>query len=318
MLSGFILTYSHAGEKELGATFLKRFYFARFARIYPVYLLCLLAAAYVDWDQMVSARVHVVAYVADLLMVQTWSLRVVSFFNVPAWSVSSEVFFYLVFPFVFLRLRPSGDGRRTRRLALLGVAGFWLLAMAAPLMGLIWYPVGSWHEEGAMFPFWVRRFPVLALPEFLSGICLAWYFLLARPKRRSVWVMVVLPTALLLSALLFADHLPALMLHNGLLIPLYAWILLGLCEESWISRALSSRPLVLLGEASYSLYLVHLLFAVWVLETFHLNDGLQYLWWKLGAVLLLSVALHLGVERPSRKGLLRWWNTRHPRPARAG
>jgi hypothetical protein len=51
-------------------------------------------------------------------------------------------------------------------------------------------------------------------------------------------------------ALVFSGHLPAIMLHNGLLIPLYALVILGLSYPNWISRLLSPSWLILLGEAS--------------------------------------------------------------------
>ena len=122
-LSGFILAYSHAPEYELGKGSARRFWVARFARIYPVYLLSMLFAGYVGF-QYFRQSIHVFAFVADLLMVQSWSVRMVNFFHVVAWSLSVEMFFYFAFPFLLLPLRPA-----TRTRNYLAVCGFWLLAM---------------------------------------------------------------------------------------------------------------------------------------------------------------------------------------------
>lgn len=122
-LSGFILAYSHAPEYELGKGSARRFWVARFARIYPVYMLSMLFAGYVGF-QYFRQSIHVLAFVADLLMVQSWSVRMVNFFHVVAWSLSVEMFFYFAFPFLLLPLRPA-----TRTRNYLAVCGFWLLAM---------------------------------------------------------------------------------------------------------------------------------------------------------------------------------------------
>jgi peptidoglycan/LPS O-acetylase OafA/YrhL len=304
LLSGYILTYSHANEEhriENGAAFRWRFYFARFARIYPAYLMTLLAAGWVLRTQF-QVRSHALAFVADLLMVQTWSLRMVSFFNVPAWSVSSEVFFYAVFPFVVFGLRPSNRWR-----ALLNVAMFWALALVMPMICLLYAPQGAWHEGGGLFAFWVRRFPVFALPEFLAGISLGWLYVCFRPSARAALWLSVMGATGTMAALYFADRLPALLLHNGLLLPLYGMVLVGLSESTWLSRALAVRPLLVLGEASYALYLTHFLLNDWMERALKIGSALGALPLKLAVALVVALLLHFAVERPCRSWLLRWW-----------
>ena len=298
LLSGYILTYSHAADgrhPEPGAAFRRRFYFARFARIYPAYLVALLFAGYILRVQFHPLS-HGLAFVADLLLVQTWSLRMVSFFNVPAWSVSSEVFFYAVFPWVVFALRPA-----SRKRALLGVAAFWLLAMAMPVISLLYAPQEAWHEGAGLFAFWVRRFPLFALPEFLAGISLGWFYVRFRPSARTALWLSAGGAAGLLIALYFADDLPAILLHNGLLLPLYALLLVGLSESTWLSRALAARPLVVLGEASYALYLTHFLLNDWLERTFHTGSGFSALPLKLTAALAIALLLHFVVERPCQR-----------------
>jgi peptidoglycan/LPS O-acetylase OafA/YrhL len=310
LLSGFILTYSHAHEPATGPAFRRRFYFARFARIYPVYFLITLAAGYVLRSQF-AQHVHILAFAAQLLVVQTWSVRMVSFFNVPAWSVSVEVFFYAVFPFLFLRLRPSS---RLRGMIAIGI--FWLLAIALPLLAVWKFPAGAWHEENGNFVFFIRRFPPAALPEFLAGISLGWLYLRFPPSRIQGLLFTLAGAAGLLVTLVFADHLPFVVLHNGLLIPFQALLLVGLTQPNLISRLLANPVLLLLGEASYSLYLVHYILNLWLDDRFHLDDGFHSLAIKLSLAIATSIALHLLVERPSRKALLRRWNRDH-RPAHA-
>lgn len=310
LLSGFILTYSHAYESHTGTAFKKRFYIARLARIYPLYLLSLLFAAGSDLH-VFSKHIHILAFLADLLMVQSWSIRIVNFFNVPAWSLSAEAFFYLVFPFVFLRLRP-----RTRGSAVAWLLLFWALAIAAPLFALYRTPAAAWHEGvNGLLVFRIRRVPLLLLPEFLAGIPLAWVFLHPRPSRRASLYMLATGTMVLFGTLFFANHIPWTMLGNGLLLPLYAMIVLGLSEDHIVSRKLSSAPLVLLGESSGALYLFHFMFNDWLDVHFGAGTSILDALWKLAILIPLSIALYLLVEKPSRKRLVQWWNSHHQYPA---
>jgi peptidoglycan/LPS O-acetylase OafA/YrhL len=305
LLSGFILTYSHASEKDFGPHFVKRFYFARFARIYPVYVIALIASVYVYRYQLVN-KIHLLALVADILMVQTWSIRMVSFFNVPAWSISSEVFFYLVFPWIFLKLRP-----RTRNRGLAWFAGFWALAMVPPFFAFLFYPGNPWVEGYGLVNFFVRRLPLFALPEFLAGVSLAWLYLLFGQGKRHAAAASLMSAAGILVVLFFAQHIPVVFLHNGLLLPLFATLLLSLCQDTAISRALSSPPLILLGEASYAFYLIHYFLANLLTGLMHLDTGFRSSLTCLAITLPVAIALHLWVERPCRRELLRWWNRNH-------
>jgi len=312
VLSGFILTYSHSHEYERGRGRASKFLIARFARIYPVYLVSMILAAYVNRSQF-HQKIHILAYIADLFMVQSWSIRMVPFFNVPAWSLSCEAFFYLLFPFIFLRLRPASFKKSILTLCVL-----WFLALAVPLLCLWFYPQVSWHQNvspivaGTRQAFLVRRLPILALPEFLAGISLGWLYLRFPPKRGMASFLASAGIVTLAVALMLADHLPFMLLHNGLLIPIFGLLLLGLGEPNWLSRLLSNPILVLLGEASFALYLTHFLFNDWLRPFFGNHDTVLDAVWKLAVTIPLSIVLHLYVERPCRRLILQWWSRKHP------
>lgn len=307
-LSGFILTYSHAAEYELGRGSPTRFWVARIARIYPVYLLSMLFAGYAGFH-FFRQPIHIIAYIADLLMIQSWSVRVVNFFHVTAWSISVEMFFYFLFPFLLLRLRPA-----SRAKGWLAVFGFWLLAMIPPLLCLVFGLDGSWTDGGQSIQvFRVHRLPILALPEFLAGVVLGWIYLRFPPAPGLAKYLAPIGIVAFTSALSQSPHLPNVMISNGLFIPLYSLIILGLSDVNWLSRALSASWLVLLGEASFALYLFHFLFNDWTMEHFGAGSGLVSATWKLAIVISISVAPHLFVERPARKAILQWWGRRQVR-----
>jgi peptidoglycan/LPS O-acetylase OafA/YrhL len=67
-------------------------------------------------------------------------------------------------------------------------------------------------------------------------------------------------------------------------------------EDSLISRLLSIRPVVWLGERTYGMYLSHLL--MWPLSRYL---GLEALSWKLALTIIFSVVLWEIVEKPISK-----------------
>lgn len=303
LLSGFILTYTHAAEYQAGRGSAPRFWMARFARIYPVYLFAVLLAMYVQ-HHLLLYPMERRAVLANFFLVQSWSSRLVHNFNVPAWSLSCEAFFYLLFPFVALRLV-----RRSRAAYLWSIAGFVLMAMLAPLWGLLHYSSPAWHElpdtrVGYGEILRIRRLPLLALPEFLAGVSLGWLYVQhGISARLSQWLAWTGGAGLVL-VLGISTHLPYVMLHNGLLIPVQCAVILGLSGQHWLTRVLSHPWLMVLGEASYSLYLIHLLVFFWMQDHFHLATSIAHAVWQIALITGFSLLLYLYAERPSRRILL--------------
>jgi hypothetical protein len=105
LLSGFILSYTYAGNVENGRQHAK-FWEPRFARIYPVYFLSLMLALPFQRALPLTTKIAVLA------MVQAWNpfrRGWTGAWNYPAWSLSVEAFFYLCFPFIQKRISRAGD-----------------------------------------------------------------------------------------------------------------------------------------------------------------------------------------------------------------
>src|SRR5687768_14376661 len=90
VLSGFVLARSYPSPK-LGSYFV-----GRIARVYPVYLLSmLLVVPFIAADAVPNKSLYVLQYLA---LLQGWFPDTPVTWNIPAWSLSCEMFFYLVFP----------------------------------------------------------------------------------------------------------------------------------------------------------------------------------------------------------------------------
>jgi len=291
-LSGFVLAYTYADRL---ATFSWRgtggFVRNRFARVWPVHLLTLnvdLAIAAVVGTLGVGADGHrrtPQAYAENVAMVHTWFNDRPSF-NAPAWSISSEWFAYLLAPLLFLgvaRVRRAGTA-----LVLSAAAYAAMLAVFATLA----LPNGNLEHM-----FYVR-----ILGEFVGGmlLCLAW----VRGGARLGRLVFVLPLTLALLALV-----PAAAGGHYWAAPALGLAVAALAGSSgWVASALSWPGIVAAGEASYALYMTHLL-----VQPFAHSARLwaQGSGWASGLVLvgLLAVLLamawlvHTRVEGPARRWL---------------
>lgn len=313
ILSGFVLTLQY--DAAFGAdasSALQRYVRARVARIVPLYwlALALTAAAYLATDFRVSlgGDAHSVgkftSFVLSVFALQAWvpSTSVQQFWNAPGWSVSAEVFFYALLPL------------------LLGTGGRWLSGSArsvATVLALGWVASGAYFIAVRVAApgdvDWVGygvRLPLLGLPAFMLGIALARRHM-ARPQHRGWWGSAMWPALLLpVSALCLVD--PKAPFEQGWLltqwvwVPLFGWLVWTLADEQRrTSRWLAARWLVLLGDSSYALYLIHWLPLGFVLRGYL---GAPTPW--LGptvivALVLASVLLHRHFEEPLRRWFIR-------------
>ena len=103
--------------------------------------------------------------------------------------------------------------------------------------------------------------------------------------------------------------IPYPVIHDGLLMPLFGCVIIGLSGENLLSRALGIRPLVFVGEASYCLYLLH--FNMWNLihDTHVLNRvGLSRFDPWISYILLIGMSLLAlyFIEKPAQRQLRKW------------
>lgn len=249
ILSGFILAYTHPQVPRPGI-----FYKARFARIYPLYLLGFLLAL----PNFLHAVLHagpsykLWAIPADLLLLQNWFLPLAFAINTPAWTLSCEAFFYACFP-LLIGLSWWRTRKPVRLLALI-----WALQLLPPLFVRFWllprYPALTGISLAVLFT------PVFRLGEFLGGVVLGLAFLRRQQKVGQEFSSKGSPALLAVSLLVsfallsFSLSVPPEVLRSGLMLGPYCLLIWALATTP--SRLLASRPLQLGGEISYGVYLL--------------------------------------------------------------
>jgi peptidoglycan/LPS O-acetylase OafA/YrhL len=308
VLSGFILVYTYGG-KEFD---LRRFWRARLARLYPVYLLSLLLTGPFFFYVVLKMNFHQFAYfrnhlastiVLVLTMQQSWAPLAALGWNAVAWAVSTEIFFYMVFPFLVSRLsRLSNRGLAT--VALLG----WMIPLAAALAYMVWLPDGIYPDSTQDMLFWLSALkfnPLMRLPEFITGVACGCWFLRGNHQPQLAARLVLGGTSLALLITAFSPWIAYPILHTGLYAPAFAAIICGLALRLHALAFLESRWLRLLGESSYCLYLFHPMLVGMIL--YGTQGRLTNSWVRVGGALmvatLVGVLLFRYVEEPARRWL---------------
>jgi peptidoglycan/LPS O-acetylase OafA/YrhL len=260
VLSGFILTYTYSdSDGDLKGT-PRKFWRARVARIYPLYFLGFVMDApraisffLGSAASLASALAKIgIAGLAYLTLLQSWHPRVTNSWNTPGWSLSTEAFFYAVFPALFAVTKPW----RFQRLLCTAI-GLWALPIIA--YTIVFYSHTVDLSSASALTFW-RSFPPLRLSEFVFGVAAGRLFLSGRLEPHLKWLRLsgLIAGALILALPLCTLVLPETVVHNTLDAPLFAVAILAAAlgaipTPGW----LSAPPLVLLGRASYAVYIIH-------------------------------------------------------------
>jgi peptidoglycan/LPS O-acetylase OafA/YrhL len=358
VLSGFVIHYNYAGLVTDGRLRgIAAFFWARFARLYPLFLLMMLVYVLVSQRQIaywtgrpeeINAIFQALPYF--LLSIQSWIYKVIDGGSLidairggspPTWSISTEWFFYFAYPCIaWLILRARSPA------VIFLVAGMWCVLWISFSTGLYdrtpqidaWAvdhfgPVAGMQNHEDSFVRWLSyASPYLRIGEFVLGAITAQLYVAL--QRRDVtrrenafggamfWVAAL--SVLLVNYLEYSPDVPMTIFRkmnmNFALAPSVA--LLVFCAARYqgaASRLLTSRPAIALGEASYSIYLVH---SIVLISAVKLSGaavhGVAYNVVKLVVLMAIVVAISLMLyayyEAPTRLWLRRRWRSR-PAPA---
>ncbi len=302
ILSGFILALVHLQDfKQFRPRAYCQFLMLRLARLMPVhlvimglfglfYLALLLVRGYHPDDAQHFTPIH---FIYSLLNIHAWGVADHLSWNYLSWSISAEWFAYLFFPFLAFCLCRLRSRLWSSVGAILAFTGLFLFFQACQLTTV---------QEALTFPLVRVSF------EFIAGIHLFCLYQTFRSDDVSIrWDI--------LTIVAFAGTIGLMYGHASdfVLIPALGLCLLLLAKATgWVCVFLSSRPMVHIGEISYSMYLSGA-FITTVLEQFikmgHLTLWLSihephiYMAIYLIALFCMAEILYFTVEIPARKML---------------
>ena len=307
VLSGFILAYRY--PKLANSAEVRTFLTFRIARIWPAHAVTAVAAALI-LSLPIDGR-----FIANLAMIHGWIPNKPWYFsyNAVSWSISTEFFFYLAFPVLIIAWSRTF---------------WWKLALCGLLLGTLMIVGRDLHlpdltsitTDSPSLHGLLYISPLARLLEFAAGMATCSAFRWADPKVVKVprWLFTVAEIAVIaLVVWLLADHM-----FRGIalrVLPssaeqylLYCDAWPGACltvfvfafQRGAVSRVLSIGPALLLGEISYSLYLVHTTVFHVIVEFLDIKGIVAFV---LGCAVSLIVAwiLWRAVEVPARTAVRR-------------
>lgn len=314
LMSGYILFYNYADRPNLNKF---DFWLARFSRLYPVYVLALVVSFQMlltEWGAHSHAEFWEGVVLTPLLL-QGWFPNLATFWNTVAWTLSCEIMLYLAFPYLIRIALPR------QPIKLVGLLlGLWLVGLVPHILYILMNPDHLTTPADRYTSTFLLRLlkytPPAYICTFLEGLILGRLqsVLTLRVRER----MAIASTALAgigVALYVFLPDLPYLLLHGGLLMPLFAALTLGISGPNPVASIFAFPPLVYLGRSTFCLYLLHfnavrLIESSRVVERMHL--AVLEPWLSYAAVIALAVAAHQFVEIPARKALLNRFGRKEP------
>ena len=341
VLSGFILVYVYKGRLDWSTT--RKFYFTRFARIWPLHVACLLLIALLVPNYLAPTDFPWPRAWSHWSLLQAWypTSNWLGGYNNVAWSISAEAFFYLMFPLLLL-----GTARR-----------FWMKYACLFLVtvgALIWVatsfgPVSS-IKEVADASLDVKKivhfFPAFRLLEFATGMATGMIFLgrnsaggsvaFRRAKGDNGWktasatVLEVLVLALSMGCHQIFTYCGVFAYFRGygdagITINLWVAFCGGMFFHAAViyvfarstglfSRLFGSPTMVFLGEISFAFYMIHTSVIRFVKHEFWYGTNFST-WYFAVLTLVLTIGvsawLYYLVEVPAKATLLKWYDGKY-------
>lgn len=322
VLSGFILTYVY--HDRLSASSIKKFYFTRCVRIWPLHFACLfISIALLGLDYWLRNPDFLGQLLATLFLVQSWIPNDQWAFaiNGVSWSISTEMFFYLLFPLFLIG----------------GAEKFWRKYLGVLCLTALAVPAMTWISHSSAFPNvnfarMAHTNPIFRLPEFCTGMAMGFVYLQRRNlgsrvlNRSLAW-----DTFAEFSCLFGIFAYRWLIGHYHVIAQLNRAVWGGPFLGAWFNftsgclvfgvtiyvfsrsrgifaRLLGSRGMVFLGELSFAFYMIHQIVIRTVIVYSRYYEGIGV--WEVSLCVLcisigVSIVLHKLIEIPAKQAWMR-------------
>jgi peptidoglycan/LPS O-acetylase OafA/YrhL len=312
VLSGFILAYVYPNLKSPAEA--GRFLLARFARIWPTHLVAFVVTLLLV-PQCMQVSNAIAAAVTNLCMVQVWTLNetLAASFNKVSWTISVELFFYVCFPFL---IKDFTSPFKARWICLGALALSFGLLCTIPF-----FPnCAGYNFPEAVF---IGFNPLSRLAEFILGLAICRAFMkktiFSELKPVPATGLEICSLALVAAAICLPKLWP-IESTSGLTYVLRSWALdmggapaygaliyLMANERGYISKFLTKKLFVWLGEISFSLYMFHLSIIFFLIK-FQPSFSNQPDWvFPLVAFAICLCVSHLNyklIETPCRRAIM--------------
>ena len=254
VLSGFIMAIAYHAPDPQQVFSAKRYWLARVARIYPVYLVALLLMIAAKWH---GSGHDLLTVSLSISLLQAWIPGYPLSLNAPGWSISVEAFFYLCFPILVMLTK------RHHLTVITALSVF--LWLSTQIIHTVLLNSDAYQPFSRLHDF-IYYHPIMHLSTFLMGYLTGAWLQAGKWQTwsQSHYNRLGLSVVVGIMVLLLVMREPLIALTqvrfdytNGLIAPLFiALIVLLTLNQGRLKTILTQPFLVLLGEASFSLYIL--------------------------------------------------------------
>jgi len=245
VLSGFVITHAYGQELD-DRRHLAAFMLRRFGRLWPLHVTILAALVFLQALKVVAHNVFhlpvesaafdkaysLESIPANFILIQELHIfGPAATWNVPSWSISAEIWTYLLFAVVCL-FSP-------RRPAML------MVAIALSAASVILFLSGGLIEDGSLNNGFFRC---------IYGFFVGHLVYRARSRATAGGLLEFFAIALVISFVSVSGR-GNLSMAAPLVFGFAVWVFAH--EKGWVSKVLTTQPFVNLGAWSYSIYMVH-------------------------------------------------------------
>ena len=300
-LSGFVMMISHYNKQNES---LKSYYIARIARIAPLYYVALIMMVYFVYG---TGKNDLTGLLLSSTFLQSWFSPYPLSFNDPGWSLSVEVLFYLCFPLILFIVKKSNIS--PIKFALIAL----IIYIFTQLLLSNWMPEQLHHEYKRVSFEIIYYFPVSHFCSFLLGVA-GGYLYCYYPKsfnRKGVMPFILMIVVMYITYYVlqyplavrqFIGHRIAF--ESSFYALIFILLILAIARSNNIlTKTLSMRFFVLLGESSYALYIlqkpIHIVYNKYIAG--HINvsqDNHFYLY--LSLLVFISIVSLYVIEKPAK------------------
>ncbi len=300
VLSGFIISYSFVRHQKNGIFGYSDFLVFRVSRLFPVHILSMILFIVCFGVYLTPETIHLPSFFSNLFLIHAFIPEQVYYFsfNSVSWSISSELFFYVAFCFL-VRLKTK-----------------YLLMLFLSILSVVVYTLISPPESvPAHWLFYIN--PIFRLPDFIAGMLLCRFFLSTSfTPNYFLGSLIEIGSIVLLAITLFvaSNFVSDMNLKFDIMfIPAMIAIVMAFSYNAGVlSKLLSNRIAILLGEASFSFYMIHgIVISKLLALTAPSPDSYKSVFLTIGTALCIStfvsILIYKKFELPLNRAIRRSW-----------
>jgi peptidoglycan/LPS O-acetylase OafA/YrhL len=296
ILSGFVLSYSYQSNLIINKINIKKFYIARIARIFPLHVFTFILSIPLTYSIFIeNKKFWLFQAFTNLSLIHSFiPIKNIYFsFNGPSWSISCEIFFYFIFPFIIFFISKYNQFKTI----------LVFLIFTFPI--LIFLIPNNWYHS----LFYIN--PIFRIIDFIIGILICWLFKISNSKKISLNYTFLEISSIFLFILFFYLHSSVIEVARY---SFYYWLPISYIifsfsfQKGIISKILSHNLLIYLGELSFAFYLFHQLvinyFEKLNQKFFHIENEIIIVLILLLVSIFLSHLSHKYIELKLKKKII--------------